>query len=117
MKREKLIKFVDPYKVTGKGKFQLKDYDPGDKGHLKGFKGTDEECGDEAKELLHDGVKRMSDLQELLYAQDRWSLLLIFQAMDAAGKDSTIKHIFDGVNPQGCEVASFKQPSTLELGH
>src|SRR3984957_14365441 len=114
MKREKLIKLVSPYQVTGKGKFRLKDFSPADKGH---FKGTNEECGDEAKKLLQAGVKRMSDLQELLYAQDRWSLLLIFQAMDAAGKDGTIKHVMSGINPQGCHVHSFKAPSPLELDH
>ena len=114
MKREKLIKLVRPFEVTGGGKFRLKDYDPADKGH---FKGTNEECGEEAKKLLHSGIKKMSDLQSLLYAQDRWSLLLIFQAMDAAGKDGTIKHVMSGINPQGCSVHSFKSPSAVELDH
>ena len=71
----------------------------------------------DAKELLAQGVKRLSDLQERLYAQDRWAVLLIFQAMDAAGKDSVIEHVMKGVNPQGCDVYSFKQPSQEELDH
>jgi PPK2 family polyphosphate:nucleotide phosphotransferase len=114
MKREKLIKLMRPYEVTGKGKFRLKDYDPADKGH---FKGTNDECDEEAKKLLKDGIKKMSDMQELLYAQDRWAVLLIFQAMDAAGKDGTIKHVMSGINPQGCHVHSFKAPSAVELDH
>jgi len=71
----------------------------------------------EAKDMLEEGVSRLSDLQERLYASDRWSLLLVFQAMDAAGKDSAIKHVMTGVNPQGCQVHSFKQPSAEELDH
>jgi PPK2 family polyphosphate:nucleotide phosphotransferase len=114
MKREKLVKLIRPFEVTGGGKFRLKDYDPAEKGH---FKGSDDECDDEAKKLLRAGIKTMSDLQTLLYAQDRWSLLLIFQAMDAAGKDGTIKHVMSGINPQGCHVHSFKAPSSAELDH
>ena len=72
---------------------------------------------DKGQEIIKANRDRLSDLQEKLYAQDRWSLLLIFQGMDAAGKDSAIKSVFDGVNPQGCEVHSFKQPSTEELDH
>jgi PPK2 family polyphosphate:nucleotide phosphotransferase len=72
---------------------------------------------EQAKELLAESVKLMSDMQEKLYAQERWSLLLIFQAMDAAGKDGTIKHVMSGINPQGCEVTSFKAPSTEDLTH
>jgi PPK2 family polyphosphate:nucleotide phosphotransferase len=71
----------------------------------------------DAKKLLREGVERLSELQEQLYAQDRWSLLLVFQAMDAAGKDSTIEHVMSGVNPQGCQVFSFKAPSAEELDH
>jgi PPK2 family polyphosphate:nucleotide phosphotransferase len=72
---------------------------------------------DEADALIHDAVRQMADLQERLYAQDRWSVLLIFQALDAAGKDGVIKHVMSGLNPQGCEVHSFKAPSTEELDH
>jgi PPK2 family polyphosphate:nucleotide phosphotransferase len=100
--------FVAPFRFDGSGAFHLKSHRPGQKGGLD---------KDEAEKLL-DGIrKRLQLCQEKLYAQDRWSLLVILQGMDAAGKDSTIKGIFDGVNPQGCEVHSFKQPSTLELNH
>jgi len=98
-----------PYKVTdGKG-FRLKDADPGDTGafHSK----------EQAEKLLAKGVSALCDLQEKLYAQDKWAVLLIFQAMDAAGKDGTIKHVMSGINPQGCEVYSFKAPSALEIDH
>ena len=87
----------------------MKDFDPADTGRMKSRKRADLE--------LPAGVKLLSDLQDKLYAQDRWALLLIFQAMDAAGKDSAIKHVMSGVNPQGCEVFSFKQPSVEELNH
>jgi len=90
-------------------KFRLKDFDPGDTG---GFKSQDH-----AKKLLEAGVERLSEMQQKLYAQDCWALLLIFQAMDAAGKDSTIRHVMSGVNPQGCQVFSFKAPSQEELDH
>jgi len=93
------------------GKFRLKDADPDDVG------GLEDEHKERAQELLKDGVERMASLQEKLYAQGQWSLLLIFQAMDAAGKDSTIKHVMSGVNPQGCQVVSFKAPSQEELNH
>jgi PPK2 family polyphosphate:nucleotide phosphotransferase len=106
--RKKLIEFANEYRVNKGGKFRLKDFDPGDTGKLK---------EKEAEALLAEGVKRMSDMQEKLYAQERWSLLLIFQAMDAAGKDGTIKHVMSGINPQGCQVTSFKAPSTEELSH
>src|SRR5438105_3528078 len=103
--------FLSPYLVTdGKG-FRLKDYDPSDTHGLKSDR------KDEAKELLTTGIQRLSELQDKLYAQDRYALLLVFQAMDAAGKDSTIKHVMSGVNPQGCQVSSFKQPSMEELDH
>jgi PPK2 family polyphosphate:nucleotide phosphotransferase len=107
--RKKIIGFAHDYRVTKGAKFRLKDIDPGDKGKLK--------SPEEAKELLAEGVKLMSDMQKKLYAQERWSLLLIFQAMDAAGKDSTIKHVMSGINPQGCQVTSFKAPSTADLMH
>ena len=101
--------FVKPYRVTaGKG-FRLKDFAPDDTAGLH--------SKEKAEELLRRGVARLSELQDKLYAQDRWSLLLIFQAMDAAGKDGTIKHVMSGVNPQGCEVVSFKVPSSQELDH
>lgn len=100
-----------PYRVTNGKKFRLKDVDPGDTGELK--------SGDKprAKEALQSGVEALAELQDVLYAQDRWSLLLIFQAMDAAGKDGTIKHVMSGVNPQGCEVSSFKAPTSDDLDH
>jgi PPK2 family polyphosphate:nucleotide phosphotransferase len=98
------------YKVTDGRKFKLSDYDPRDDGGLDINKG-------EAKERLEQDVKSLSDLQEKLYAQDRWSVLLIFQAMDAAGKDSAIEHVMSGINPQGCQVHSFKTPTAIELDH
>jgi len=107
--RKKITDFAHDYRVNKGGKFRLKDIDPGDTGKLESEK--------EAKELLADSVKLMSDMQQKLYAQERWSLLLIFQAMDAAGKDGTIKHVMSGINPQGCQVTSFKAPSTTDLMH
>ena len=107
---DRIQKYVRPFQVTkGKG-FQLKNYDPGDTCGLKLDKG-------EASGLLQQGTQWLAQEQDMLYAQDRWSLLLIFQAMDAAGKDSTIKHVMSGVNPQGCQVFSFKQPSQEDLNH
>lgn len=97
------------YFITDGASFKLKDIDPDETPGL--------DSKEEAGQLLEQTVQRMGELQERLYAQDRWSVLLIFQAMDAAGKDSTIKHVMSGVNPQGCHVASFKQPSTEELDH
>jgi PPK2 family polyphosphate:nucleotide phosphotransferase len=107
---DRIQKYIQPFRLTkGKG-FQLKNFDPGDTCGLKLGKG-------EASELLQQSTEWLAQEQEVLYAQDRWSLLLIFQAMDAAGKDSTIKHVMSGVNPQGCQVFSFKQPSREELDH
>ena len=106
MKTGKLAK---SYRIDNGKHFRLKDFDPADTGHWHSV--------DEAKEKLQKDVKRMEELQSMLYAQDRWSLLLIFQAMDAAGKDGTIKHVMSGVNPEGCEVHSFKTPSQTELQH
>jgi PPK2 family polyphosphate:nucleotide phosphotransferase len=103
-----LEQVVSPFRVDGSGKFHLRSHKTGAKG------GLDKE---EAEKLLEANRRRLSEFQEKLYAQDRWSVLLILQGMDAAGKDSTIKHIFEGVNPQGCEVTSFKQPTSLELQH
>lgn len=106
----KLSSFAKPYRVEDPENFRLNRWDPGDTGHLDINKKA-------AKDLLAEGVERLSKLQERLYAQDRWAVLLIFQAMDAAGKDSVIEHVMKGVNPQGCEVHSFKQPSEEELDH
>ena len=100
--------FVAPFRYNGLGEFHLKSHKTGEKGGLD---------KDEGEKIIESNRKRLSDFQERLYAQDRWSMLLIFQGMDAAGKDSAIKSIFDGVNPQGCQVTSFKQPSTRELDH
>ncbi|MGA7989934.1 MAG: polyphosphate kinase 2 family protein [Thermoanaerobaculia bacterium] len=101
---------VRSYRVTKGRGFRLKDWNPRDTAHLR-------EGKRKAKELLAAGVGRLADLQDRLYAQDRWSVLLVFQAMDAAGKDGTIKHVMSGVNPQGCQVYSFKAPSAEELDH
>jgi PPK2 family polyphosphate:nucleotide phosphotransferase len=103
-------KYVKPFRISSGKKFRLRDFDP---------KFT---CGlqlgkTEAADLLQRGTDWLAQEQELLYAQDRWSLLLIFQGIDASGKDSTIKHVMSGINPQGCQVYSFKQPSTEELNH
>jgi PPK2 family polyphosphate:nucleotide phosphotransferase len=110
-KTKKLSDFVKPYQIDDGKHFRLKDYDTGD------TSGLDSESKGLAAELLKQGIEKLAELQDKLYAQDRWSLLLIFQAMDAAGKDSTIKHVMSGVNPQGCQVYSFKAPSAEELDH
>ncbi|HSC97153.1 MAG TPA: polyphosphate kinase 2 family protein [Burkholderiales bacterium] len=112
---KQVIKFAhkldDAYCVTsGKG-FRLKDYDPGDTGKLG------KEDKPRAKEALRLGIEQLAELQHMLYAQDRWSVLLIFQAIDTAGKDSVIRHVMSGVNPQGVQVASFKAPSSEEFDH
>jgi len=107
---DRIQKYIRPYCITkGKG-FHLKNFDPGDTSGLGLDKG-------EASELLQRGTEWLAEEQDMLYAQDRWSLLLVFQAMDAAGKDGTIKHVMSGVNPQGCQVFSFKQPSSEDLDH
>ena len=100
--------YVAPFRFDGAGEFHLKSHKTNEKGDLDKDKG---------EKIIEANRKRLNDFQEKLYAQDRWSLLLIFQGMDAAGKDSAIKSVFDGVNPQGCEVTSFKQPSSRELDH
>ncbi|CAA2142460.1 PPK2 family polyphosphate kinase [Hyphomicrobium sp. ghe19] len=103
-------RYLAPFRIAkGKG-FKLKKFDPSDTCGLELEKG-------QARELLQRGTERLAEQQDKLFAQDRWSVLLIFQAMDAAGKDSTIKHVMSGVNPQGCQVVSFKQPSSEELDH
>src|SRR5260370_32769481 len=104
---DELRPFIAPFRFDGSGEFHLKSHKTDEKGGLD---------KDKAEKILDANRKRLNDFQEKLYAQDRWSLLLIFQGMDAAGKDSAIKSIFDGINPQGCEVTSFKQPATLERG-
>jgi PPK2 family polyphosphate:nucleotide phosphotransferase len=106
MKTEKLAKM---FRVDDGKDFRLKDYDPADTAHLR--------SKEHAEEAVQESVARTADLQDRLYAQDRWALLLIFQAMDAAGKDGAIKHVMSGVNPQGCQVFSFKAPSPPELEH
>ena len=103
--------FASPFRVTDGSKFRLKDVDPGDTLHL------DSQDKPKAKDALETGVEVLADLQDILYAQDRWSLLLIFQAMDAAGKDGAIKHVMSGINPQGCQVFSFKAPTSEDLDH
>lgn len=102
-------KLADPYRITDGDGFRLKDFDPADTGKLH--------SKEAATEMLDDGVKLLSRMQEKLYAQDRWALLIVMQAMDAAGKDGAIKHVMSGVNPQGCDVHSFKAPSPEDLDH
>ena len=103
-------KFVKPYRIDQGKHFRLKDHDPGDTQGLKDRKA-------EATRVLKMGVEHLAKLQDRLYADDKYALLLIFQAMDAAGKDGAIKHVMSGVNPQGCQVYSFKSPSSEELDH
>jgi PPK2 family polyphosphate:nucleotide phosphotransferase len=104
-------KVVDRYRVTDGKNFKLKNYDPED---TASFKSSEKE---EAQQILANGIHWLAELQDKLYAQDKHAVLLIFQAMDAAGKDGTIKHVMSGVNPQGCQVYSFKQPTAEELDH
>lgn len=104
-------KFSQPYRISDGSKFRLDDIDPGDTARFTS------ENKPEAKEALQTGVAALAELQDMLYAQDKWGVLLIFQAMDAAGKDGAIKHVMSGVNPQGCQVASFKMPSSEDLDH
>jgi len=115
MKLEEIIKtasdLATPYRITEGDTFRLKDIDPDD---TAGMEAADKL---RAKEGLHSDVLALAELQDMLYAQDRWAVLLIFQAMDAAGKDGAIKHVMSGVNPQGCQVVSFKQPSAEDLDH
>jgi PPK2 family polyphosphate:nucleotide phosphotransferase len=99
------------YRIDDGRHFRLKDIDP------KDTAGLTSEDKPRAKEALQTGIEALAELQDMLYAQDRWALLLVFQAMDAAGKDGAIKHVMSGINPQGCEVYSFKAPSSVELDH
>jgi PPK2 family polyphosphate:nucleotide phosphotransferase len=103
------LEFVNPFRVSDGKQFRLKDFEPAETLGVK--------SKEQAKETLERGIARLADLQEKLYAQDRWAILVVLQAMDAAGKDSTIKHVMSGLNPQGCQVTSFKAPSTEELQH
>jgi len=113
MKHRKQLKeasrIVEKYCIIKGEKFRLKDYDPADTNGVKSKQ--------HAENILERRIGLLSDMQEKLYAQDRWALLLIFQAMDAAGKDGAIKHVMSGVNPQGCDVHAFKAPSNEELDH
>jgi PPK2 family polyphosphate:nucleotide phosphotransferase len=102
-------RLIKPYRVEDGKHFRLKDHDPA---HTAGV-----DSKEEGKQLLEEGVAKLAELQDKLYAEDHWALLLIFQAMDAAGKDGAIKHVMSGVNPQGCQVYSFKAPSSEELDH
>jgi len=105
-----LSKLVKSYRIDNPNSFRLRDIKPADRGDAKLDKKG-------AKDILAKDIKRLAELQERLYADDRWSLLVIFQAMDAAGKDSVIEHVMSGINPQGCHVTAFKAPSTEELDH
>ena len=107
--RRRIVELIEPFRVTNGRRFRLRDYDPGDTHGL-----VDK---DEAQEYLKRGVQMLAAIQDKLYAQDEWGVLLIFQAMDAAGKDGAIKHVMSGVNPQGCQVYAFKAPTSEELDH
>jgi PPK2 family polyphosphate:nucleotide phosphotransferase len=102
-------RLAERFRVNHGRSFRLKDFDPADTHGIL--------SKDKAAEILERNLEHLQDLQEKLYAQDQWAVLLIFQAMDAAGKDGVIKHVLSGVNPQGCQVSSFKQPSAEELDH
>ena len=103
--------FANPFRIENGKKFRLKDIDPGD------TLGLGDKAKPRAKEALAMGVEALAELQDKLYAYDKWAVLLLFQAMDAAGKDGAIKHVMSGVNPQGCQVSSFKAPSAEDLDH
>jgi PPK2 family polyphosphate:nucleotide phosphotransferase len=105
----KVAKLAKTYRVETGKHFRLKDFDPADTANWQ--------SKEHAQEAVQEGIARTADMQDKLYAQGRWAVLLIFQAMDAAGKDGAIKHVMSGVNPQGCQVYSFKQPSERELQH
>lgn len=109
--RVRISKVITPYRVTNGEHFRLKDFDPADTGPF------DPEEKDETEELLRQGVQLLDQYHERLFAQHTWALLTILQGMDASGKDSTIKHVMSGVNPQACHVAAFKRPSDQELDH
>ena len=109
IKGKQVHRLVRPFRIEDGRKFRLRDIDPDGSAGIKSRK--------KAEEWLARGVEILAEQQDRLYAQDRWSVLLIFQAMDAAGKDGAIKHVMSGVNPQGCQVFSFKAPSSEELDH
>ena len=115
MKLKELVKrarkLAKPFCITNGNKFRLKDFDPGDTLHFK----MDDKP--KAKEALTLGIELLAQMQDKLYAQDKWGVLCIFQAMDAAGKDGAIKHVMSGINPQGCDVHSFKAPTSDDLDH
>lgn len=112
-----LEQLVAPYRVADGARFRLRAVSPEDTGRFAHDEHGDAVDRERAKDMLARGVEWLAEQQDILYAQDRWSVLLVFQAMDAAGKDGTIKHVMSGVNPQGCRVTSFKQPSAEELDH
>ncbi len=109
MRRTKTLNLIKPYRIQHGKKFRLKDFDPADTQGL--------DLREQAHDLLEKDVARLSDMQQKLYAQDRWALLIVLQAMDAAGKDSVIRHVMSGINPQGCQVYAFKAPSSEDLSH
>ena len=111
MKRKlpKVGKLIEPYCVANGKNFRLKHFDPADRQNL--------DLKEQADQFLQQSISRLNDMQQKLYAQDRWALLLILEGMDAAGKDSAIRHVMSGVNPEGCQVYSFKEPSTEDLSH
>lgn len=111
IKADRIHDFIKPYVVTSGKHFRLKDYAPGHTLHLNS------EDKPEAKKITMEGVAMLAELQDILYAQSNWGLLQIFQGMDAAGKDGTIKHVMSGVNPQGVDVYSYKTPDPEELAH
>jgi len=115
MKKKEFVKrarkLAKPFKISDGKEFRLKHFDPGD---TLGLKSEDKP---KAQEALKNGIELLAELQDKLYAQDRWAVLLIFQAMDAAGKDGAIKHVMSGINPQGCQVFSFKAPTSEDLDH
>jgi PPK2 family polyphosphate:nucleotide phosphotransferase len=116
--KEKLMQDIfDRCRVTGRDTFRLADYDTAWAGPEKIKQLGEEKLKKKAKKILKNNLEALSDAQEVLYASNKYALLLIFQAMDAAGKDGTIKHVMSGVNPQGCQVFSFKKPSSEELDH
>jgi len=108
-RRRRVEELIEPFRVTNGKRFRLRDYDPGD---TRGVSSKEE-----AQQYLKRGVELLAGMQDKLYAQDQWGVLLIFQAMDAAGKDGAIKHVMSGVNPQGCQVFAFKAPTSEELDH
>jgi PPK2 family polyphosphate:nucleotide phosphotransferase len=108
-RRKRVAQLIERFRVTSGSRFRLRDHDPGD---TRGVQSKEE-----ATEYLKQGVEQLAEIQDRLYAQDQWGVLLIFQAMDAAGKDGAIKHVMSGINPQGCQVYAFKAPTSEELDH